>query len=236
MKPSIEASPASRCSAPPARPPTTYLGDCWLLAELGAVAQSSPLTVRATVVDFADSTFGVALGGNFYRVDADLPVFAGGTTPKFAGLGLGDGLWVAIVEKAFAIHRYANANGDTRGRYRDVEYGDSAEALRAMGATQIGFTYHAEGAGTAFTTELVAKWDARQAVVFSTGYWAPANLVACHTYTVTSITRDPAGKVTSLRLRNPWGTDCGNPFIDLTPAKLAGSEFWLGWGNVGLAA
>ncbi|QOV90385.1 C2 family cysteine protease [Humisphaera borealis] len=207
--------------------------NCWLLGQLGAVAQAAPLTVRATVVDLADGTFAVALGGSFYRVDADLPVQADGATPQFARTGTGGSLWVAIVEKAYATHRFAIANGDYRGNYEDLCYGDPNELLTAVRATNMGWNYHPENSGVAFANELFTQWNARKAVAFSTGPCAIEGLVAQHTYTVTSVTRDTAGRVTSLCLRNPWGG--ASPFVDVTPQKLAGMEFWLTWGDVGAA-
>lgn len=208
------------------------LADCWLLGQLGSVAQSSPLAVRASVVDFGDNTFGVALGKNFYRVDADLPVYAGSTTPKFAGLGVGGSLWVAIVEKAYAIHRFAIAAGDVRGQYYDLEYGDPGDTLRALGATGVAFGYYTDARSAGFTADLLSKWDGKQALSFSTGYSAPPELVTCHTYTVIAVSRDAAGKVTSFRVRNPWGNDAGTTTVDLRPAQLAGVEFWMTWGNL----
>ncbi len=43
-------------------------GDCYLLAELGAIAQDSPSTLRQNIVDFNDGTYGMRLGNSFYRV------------------------------------------------------------------------------------------------------------------------------------------------------------------------
>src|SRR5207249_2503901 len=54
------------------------LGDCWVLAGLGAVAKADPNVIKADVVDFGDGTYGVHLGNGFYRVDNDLPVAASG--------------------------------------------------------------------------------------------------------------------------------------------------------------
>lgn len=210
------------------------LADCWLLGQLGAVAQSSPLAIRATVADFGDNTYGVALGGSFYRIDADLPVYPGGTTPKFANLGVGGSLWVAMVEKAYAIHRYAVSSGNPRGRYGDLDYGDPGETLRALDATGVAFGYYTDAATAGFTTDLLAKWNGKQSLSFSTGYSTPAQLAACHTYTVTAVTRDATGAVTSFRVRNPWGPDAGAVTVDLKPAHLSGYEFWMTWGNVGV--
>ena len=68
--------------------------------------------IQQLVVDLGDGTYAVHLeksilnNNKFYRVDADLPVANDGdTVPQFAGLGAEDSLWVALVEKAYAIDR-----------------------------------------------------------------------------------------------------------------------------------
>src|SRR5207237_8223731 len=79
------------------------LGDCWMMAGLGAIAMDSPNVIRQDVVDFADGTYGVRLGDNFYRVDGDLPVAsATSADPAYAGLGAQGCLWVAVTGKASA--------------------------------------------------------------------------------------------------------------------------------------
>lgn len=80
------------------------VGDCWLMAALGATAQSNPRAIQETVVDLGDGTYGVELGGNYYRVDADLPVDVLNGYLRHAKLGQEGSLWVPIVEKAFAFY------------------------------------------------------------------------------------------------------------------------------------
>ncbi|MFO0845261.1 MAG: C2 family cysteine protease [Gemmataceae bacterium] len=109
------------------------LGDCWVLGSLGAVAQDRPIAVRRMVADFGDGTYGVRLGANFYRVDADLPTWsATSTDQRFAGLGREGSLWVALVEKAYA-HFRTGAN-----TYASVANGDPADAMRAFNAASVG--------------------------------------------------------------------------------------------------
>jgi len=71
--------------------------------------------------------------------------------------------------------------------------------------------------------EVFTHWNSFQNTVvdvFSPPSGSP--LVGSHSYTVISVTRDSAGNVTSIRLRNPWGGDDtgGNPYVDVTPAQL----------------
>ena len=66
------------------------LGDCWMLAGLGSIADRNPEVIKANIVDFGDGTYGVHLGEFFYRVDADLPVAQyGDTSLAYTGLGQG---------------------------------------------------------------------------------------------------------------------------------------------------
>lgn len=90
------------------------VGDCWLMAGLASMAGTDQDTITKAVVDFGDGTYGVALGGSFYRVDADLPVNSSGN-PTYAYTGVDDSIWVAVVEKAYADYRtgantYASLN------------------------------------------------------------------------------------------------------------------------------
>lgn len=106
------------------------LGDCWLLAGLGAIAQSNPDIIRQRVVDFGDGTYGVRLGGQFYRVDSDLPARSNGSL-AYAGFGDQGSMWIPIVEKAFAQYRVANGFNNA---YWALNGGLSDELFRAFGA------------------------------------------------------------------------------------------------------
>jgi len=205
--------------------------DCWMLAPLGAIAQDSPWKVKGMVVDLGDGTYGVSLGSNFYRVDADLPTWnAASNDPSFAGLGQSNSLWVAIVEKAYTHHR-TGAN-----TYNSISWGDPADGMRQLNATNVGQRFFGVSSnGAPVANEVYSHWNAYQACTICTGS-VPAGspLVASHCYTVTSVTRNSAGTVTNVRVRNPWGGDNtgGNPFVDLTPAQLAACQIWVTWGTV----
>jgi hypothetical protein len=211
------------------------LGDCYAMAGLSAIARDSPQAIRHDVVDFGDGTYGVRLGNSFYRVDNDLPVNIGGTTPAYAGLGLQGSLWVALVEKAFAHYR-RGANS-----YASIEFGWSVEINRAFRSTSAGEkSIQSYGNATALANDIATRAGSGQAVTigFTSGGGAP--LVMSHQYTVASVQRNSSGTVISITLRNPWGVDGGgsadsNPndgLVTVTPAQLYAQSGAVNWGRV----
>jgi hypothetical protein len=204
--------------------------DCWMLASLGTVANDNPNDVRGMVADFGDGTYGVRLGGNFYRVDADLPTYnAASTSPSNAGFGHDGSMWVAVVEKAYASYR-TGAN-----TYASLDYGDPADALRAYNLSSVGETHYGAGSNaTTVANEVYNHWNNYQACTICTGSnTGTSGLVANHCYSVTAVYTDAYGNVTGIQLRNPWGPNDtgGNPYVYLTPSQLASSEIWVAYGN-----
>jgi len=141
-----------------------YLGDCYLIASMGAVAAANPAAIQALFSpqtpnqkSYAISLWGKqadASGATKYvkrtfTVDASIPVYTGGTTPHYAGQLDGDvstngaqpgveakPLWPILLEKAYAILRGREA-GAPSGDYGAV--GDSGglpeEAMAALTGT-----------------------------------------------------------------------------------------------------
>lgn len=202
------------------------LGDCWLLAACGAMAQDNPHALRQNVVDFDDGTYGVRLGNNFYRVDNDLPTTSGYSSPAYASLGRENSMWVAVVEKAYAHYRYGTNS------YAALDGGWSVEVNRAFGSTNAGEQDLASfTSATALANFIAQKWNAYQATTIGflglkAGYPSGAPIITSHMYTVTGITRDSAGNITYITLRNPWGVDgIGNDgsndgYVRVTPTEL----------------
>ncbi len=206
------------------------LADCWLMAPMGSVAQDSPGTIRSMVADFGDGTYGVRLGNNFYREDADLPTgSASSTNPTMAGLGREGSLWVAIVEKAYASYR-TGAN-----TYDSLSYGYQTDALRAYNLNSVGESYFAPSWNSApVANSIFDHWNSHQSCSIGTGSVpAGSKLVGSHVYTVVSVSRNAAGQVTSIMVRNPWGENDtnGNPYVNLSGADLAACQIWVAWGN-----
>jgi len=215
------------------------LGDCWLLAGLGAIARANPQAIRQNVVDFDDGTYGVRLGNRFYRVDNELPVWsATSTDPAYAGLGAQNSMWVAVVEKAYASYRTG------AGAYASLEGGWSVDVNRAFGSTTAGARRIGDyGSATALANDIYNRFISHQAVTIGfvnpTDISASIPLINDHMYTVWLVTRDRAGVVTSITLRNPWGFDgkgsdgnADDGLVTVTPAQLFSLVGQVNWGAV----
>ena len=180
------------------------LGDCWLMSGMASVANKSQDLIRQNVVDFDDGTYGVRLGDNFYRVDNELGVAnaANGAVSSNltnAGLGAQNSMWAAVVEKAFASYR-SGAN-----TYASVASGASTEVFTAFRMKNVSSkTISTYSSAAAMASDMLAKWNAGYAlgigsIAFKSG--------GTHAFSVQGFNLDSHGTVTSIILRNPWGTD-----------------------------
>jgi hypothetical protein len=84
-------------------------GDCYFMSALAALAEAHPSFIRKTVTDLGDGTYLVRFfrpngEKNYIRVTGELWVDAAGA-PRYARLGREGCLWVALIEKAFAVCR-----------------------------------------------------------------------------------------------------------------------------------
>lgn len=217
-----------------------YLGDCYYLAGLSAIAKDSPQTLMNYIVDFDDGTYGVRLGDKFYRVDNDLPVYnSNSTSPAYAGFGAEGSMWVAIAEKAFAYYRTGHDS------YGSIEGGWGVEANLAFGANTTGNRdFLSYGSAAALANQIYNQWSSNNAITIGflsvrTSEGATAPLIMSHMYTVMSVIRDNSNVVTSIVLRNPWGVDgTGNDgnyydgLVTVTPEQIYGIWGRINWGQV----
>lgn len=205
------------------------LGDCWLLASMGAMAQANPNAVRQTVVDLGDGTYAVRLGGSsYYRVDADLPTrIATSWTPVYGGLGVDNSLWAAVVEKAFADYR-TGAN-----TYASLASGPGTEGLRGVNGQSVDWkAYDEYGSAQGLVNDIASKFDSGRAVVCVIGtVGGGAPLIGNHAYTVVGVNRNAAGTVVSVILRNPHGP-AGPASVTVTRAQLYACVGDVSWGSV----
>jgi hypothetical protein len=184
------------------------IGDCYFLAPLSGIAKTSPEVIQRSVVDLGDGTYAVQLKrngvNNFVRVDADLPVTKGGSV-AYNGLGnVKDTLWGAIMEKAWAFFR------NSTGTYNGIKSGIPQETFKTLGMSND--YYHPEAwyvideSTQEFGRHLESLLKDGKVVILATdgegGY-----LEAPHGYSVDKVIKDSTGKITHVRLRNPWGTD-----------------------------
>jgi hypothetical protein len=174
------------------------VGDCWMMAPLSAVAGKDPMKIESIVVDFHDGTYGVALGGKFYRVDGRLPTrSASSLTPQYATLGQGNSLWVAIVEKAYANYR-TGAN-----TYASLNEGRPGPAFEAFACPdEDGWTSWGFHTGSGAIQQLYNHYKQGQACTVCM-VW-PDNS-GSHCFSVISMNTDSYGNVTSIYLRNQIG-------------------------------
>jgi Ca2+-binding RTX toxin-like protein len=182
----------------------SWVGDCYWLAGLSAIARISPDVLRRSIVDLGDGTFAVRfLDGpagsqqvkHYIRLDADLSTYGDGT-PAYAGLGAQNSLWAAILEKAWAYYRA----GD--GKYASINQGDPGETYKTFGLVWNN-TYSTNA--TTMAASLQQLLSQGKAVTVSTKSGTTA-VVEKHVYMVDGVYTDSAGN-TQVRLRNPWGTD-----------------------------
>jgi hypothetical protein len=209
------------------------IGDCWLLSGLAAITRADADVIRQNVVDFNDKTYGVRLGNKFYRVDSQL---------SKSGSKLGDDgeMWVPIVEKAYAHYR-RGAN-----TYASLNSGFSKDLFSALGLTNVDSKALKNNDWTTAATmaaALYAKWQAGYALAIGSIAFINGGY---HEFSVERFVLNTAGKVASIVLRNPWGTDghanfpafksaAGGTLDDgrftVSISQLFNSGGWVEWGR-----
>ena len=203
------------------------IGDCYLLASLGAIAKANAQLIRQSVVELGDGTYAVQFTNGstktFVRVDGDLPIDDYGLA--YAKQGRQGSIWTALVEKAYAFFRY------NQGSYASLDGGFMNDVYGHMGLSNASALFTASNAQS-LLQQLKADLDAGKAVTFGTKLEVgDAPLTAGHAYMVDAVITDSSGQFTALRLRNPWGYDdapghgANDGYITLT-AQQAMSAFW----------
>ena len=179
------------------------VGDCYYLSVLSSVAKLDPWKIRQSVLDMGDGTYLVQFsrGGNrvFVRVDGQLPVIGNGQ-PDYAGLGQGGSLWVAIMEKAYAVfHGPTPSYGSIDGGWMDQSYAALGDASSSI--------YGAATPGL-LLSQIQSEVLAGKSVTYATYNVADnAPLLPSHAYAVARVNTDMLGNPLSVTLRNPWGVD-----------------------------
>lgn len=170
------------------------LSDAWLLACFAAVAERAPGRLLERIEELEPGVFDVRLDDERVRVTAEFPSEGyAAAHPR----GESDLLWVALLEKAFALRE--------AGSYAHLETGNPARALEAlMGRearrTSVSRHVDPERVWTVLTN---AEAHAQPVVVVTKDVELPQPLVADHVFAVLSAWEGPEGPV--LRLFNPWG-------------------------------
>jgi hypothetical protein len=214
-----------------------YLGDCYLMAAMAAVARVDPKVIEKAFTKRSDGTYDVTLyekkGRGFtpvkVHIDADLPhndwyhlEYASGRDEKE--------LWPALLEKAFA---------QRAGSYGAIEAGVPGDAMSALtGKPSSMIDLRARGTKPdevfAQLTKAVAEHRAATASTFgesSNAKYTNTGLYADHAYSVWGT--ETVGGKQYVQLRNPWGdSEPANNGRDDGIFKLELSEFIRLYANV----
>lgn len=196
-----------------------YLGNCYMIAGMIALAQRRPESIRGIIVDQGDGTWDVKLGGQSYRLEQSFPT-RGDQAPIFSKLADKEELerdgkkvtrwetWPMMLERAFAqkAGSYVGIENDwPRVVFREVS-GPETQVFEARGLSV-----------EAFATGLREGVRASKPVCVSFVYGVGAfggDLHDSHSYVVMA---EEDGK---FRLYNPWGSS--HPSRTFTAEELHG--------------
>jgi hypothetical protein len=205
------------------------LGDCYLIAGLGSIADSSQAAVKNMFISNGDGTWTVRFYYNgkadYVTVNGKLPV--SGKYLIFDGYGsnysnAGNALWLPLLEKAYAQwNETGKTLRDNRANsYAGIEGGWMGDVyMQAVnGATNYALNTSASNA----QSTLIGALANHQAVTIGTDYnpnFSDTGLYGNHAYNVLSY----SGASGTFTLYNPWGS---NQPKQLTWAQLSGNAGW----------
>ena len=211
-------------------PEQNYIGDCYLIASMSAIAKQSPQTIEKAFKKNSDGTYTVTLydkkGSHFVphpvTIDASLPQndwygfnYAHSQDPKE--------LWPGLLEKAFAARA---------GSYGKIEAGVPGDAMAAItGKPSVdtdlrGKGVTADGVFAQLEAAMKAGKPATAATLSdsSAAKYKGTNIYTDHTYTVWGVSVE--GGVKYVHLRNPWGnSEPANNGLDDGVFKLPLDQF-----------
>jgi hypothetical protein len=199
------------------------LGDCYLIATLGAIATRDPAFLEELVVDNCDGTYTVTFiqpnPHDWWAVwepdEREVPITVTASFPSrdgapvFAKPGdqgpVGAELWPMIVEKAYAQHRGGYEAIGNGGFSHDVFEALTGDRSLGWATRYVDFelAYDRWEHGAVITADTLGDEEAKDHPLFREGFRGNAPLVARHVYYVTAM--DPAAR--TITLQNPWGWD-----------------------------
>jgi len=202
------------------------LGDCYLIASLGSLADSNPDAVRNMFIDNGDGTYTVRFyskygngqtsgTADYVTVNRQLPTDARGllvysNTASYAN-DRNLSIWIALAEKAYAQwNETGNEGRDGTNRYGSISGGNPYYVFSQV----IGYEASNYAFSDANKQTLISAMTSRKAVVLGTNVSVSTpGLVGCHAYMMVGYTASND----SFTLYNPWGFCNPNP---LTWAQL----------------
>jgi hypothetical protein len=171
------------------------LGDAWLLASCAAVAQAQPVQLMKRVTRESEISFNVRLDEEDITVTPDFPT-EGYADPMPNGQT--DTLWVALVEKAFAMREagsFAMLETGSAGRALEALTGKSSRRVTITELSDIDRLFAVMREGKRGSSAMVLR--TRESV-------SSATLSADHHYAVIDVIE--RGGERYAKLYNPWGT------------------------------
>ena len=211
------------------------LGDCYLIAALGALADSSPTAIENMIIPngvesgIAGYTvrFYYQSGGayvpDYVTVSGLLPGYSNGAL-VYARAGADGSWWMPLIEKAYAEWNQTGREGrDSQNAYASL-YSGCMQAVDAQVLGSTATTYCPAGDPTAKQAVIAAlnNGEAVTAGIFVNGDATRFNqlgLVSGHAYVVMGYDSDPTSPTfDTFRLENPWG--CYEPTASLTWGDL----------------
>ncbi len=210
------------------------VGTCYFLARLAALAKSHPQHIRDMVTELGDGTFVVQFlnqEGNrvFVRVDGDLYRIG---SVLYADRGTGNSMWVAIIEKAWAIHRYGYATYDSISGGNGAQNDDRTDTSLALGIEDVRVTQQIASTPQSFANVIKLFLDQGRGVVFGGRSFINDNMPLIpvnyrrseHILMVHSVETNAAGNVTKIRYYDLYG----GPLQEMTNLDV----FFFGCGGI----
>ncbi len=213
------------------------VGDCYLISSLGTIADSVPAAIENMIVDNGvDAQTGLHTwtvrfysGGtaDYVTVDNMLPTSGGRLV--FDGYGEGatnpQGLWIALIEKAFAQWNETGKEGrDGTNTYSGIEGGWMADVdAQVLGHSASSYSL----SGSSGLQALIAGMTNHQAVTIGTTSSSNANdtlsygLFGSHAYAVVGYNASNQ----TFTLYNPWGIDQPTQALSWSQLQSTGDGF-----------
>ncbi|MCY2975795.1 MAG: C2 family cysteine protease [Planctomycetota bacterium] len=182
-----------------------YLGDCYLIAAVTAIADRNADAIRNVFIDNGDGTFTVrffAGSADYVTVNRRLPAYSNGTL-AYSGVGqaianTSTTLWVALLEKAYAQwNETGNSGRNGTNTYSAIEGGWMSNVnAQVLGYRSSNYSF----ANTPKQT-LISALQSGRAVTLGTTANPSNGFVGGHAYIITGYDAS-TDKFTTF---NPWG-------------------------------
>lgn len=194
------------------------VGDCYFLAPLAGLADTNPQAIQRMIQDNEDGTYTV------HFPKAGPITVAAPTTAELGSYAKGNanGLWVPVIEKAFAEYRNQRRLNVHASDYDAASGGKEGFGIRVL-TGQSANTYAVRLISSAGLVERIRRAQVEDRVMVGSISWRPGKsehhgLPTQHVYTVQGYDPDKG----TIRIRNPWGIGgpAGDGIHDLTVAEF----------------